>query len=62
MDNAWGIVRCIIDLVMQQKDGKVSLTDQSCLFEHSFAYFYIILLTMNTFVHIIEFYNSFLSI
>lgn len=22
MDNAWGIVRCIIDLVMQQKDGK----------------------------------------
>ena len=23
MDNAWGIVRCIIDLVMQQKDGKV---------------------------------------
>ena len=24
MDNAWGIVRCIIDLVMQQKDGKVS--------------------------------------
>ena len=25
MDNAWGIVRCIIDLVMQQKDGKVFL-------------------------------------
>ena len=25
MDNAWGIVRCIIDLVMQQKDGKVLL-------------------------------------
>ena len=24
MDNAWGIVRCIIDLVMQQKDGKVN--------------------------------------
>merc|ERR1712213_226816 len=22
LDNAWGIVRCIIDLVMQQKDGK----------------------------------------
>ncbi|XP_014233880.1 eukaryotic translation initiation factor 3 subunit D-like [Trichogramma pretiosum] len=22
MDNAWGIVRCIIDIVMQQKDGK----------------------------------------
>jgi translation initiation factor 3 subunit D len=22
MDNAWGIVRRIIDLVMQQKDGK----------------------------------------
>ena len=25
MDNAWGIVRCIIDLVMQQKDGKVKI-------------------------------------
>ncbi|XP_043064680.1 eukaryotic translation initiation factor 3 subunit D-1-like [Drosophila ficusphila] len=22
MDNAWGILRCIIDLVMKQKDGK----------------------------------------
>lgn len=22
MDNAWGIVRCIIDLVLKQKDGK----------------------------------------
>ncbi len=22
MDNAWGIVRCIIDLVRKQKDGK----------------------------------------
>merc|ERR1711915_405412 len=22
MDNAWGIVRCILDIVMQQKDGK----------------------------------------
>jgi translation initiation factor 3 subunit D len=22
MDNAWGIVRCIIDLIMNQKDGK----------------------------------------
>ena len=28
MDNAWGIVRCIIDLVMQQKDGKVSQNSQ----------------------------------
>jgi len=22
MDNAWGVVRCILDLIMQQKDGK----------------------------------------
>jgi len=22
MDNAWGIVRCVIDLVREQKDGK----------------------------------------
>jgi len=22
MDNAWGIVRCVLDLIMQQKDGK----------------------------------------
>ena len=22
MDNAWGIVRCVIDLVMKQEDGK----------------------------------------
>lgn len=22
MDNAWGILRCIVDLVMKQKDGK----------------------------------------
>ena len=22
MDNAWGILRCIIDLCMKQKDGK----------------------------------------
>jgi translation initiation factor 3 subunit D len=22
MDNAWGIVRCIIDFLMRQKDGK----------------------------------------
>jgi translation initiation factor 3 subunit D len=22
MDNAWGIVRCIIDFLMKQKDGK----------------------------------------
>lgn len=22
MDNAWGIVRCIVDLVMKQEDGK----------------------------------------
>merc|ERR1712241_1580132 len=22
MDNAWGIVRCVIDIVMKQKDGK----------------------------------------
>lgn len=22
MDNAWGILRCIIDIVMKQKDGK----------------------------------------
>ena len=28
MDNAWGIVRCIIDLVMQQKDGKVIILNK----------------------------------
>merc|ERR1711972_173572 len=22
MDNAWGIVRCVLDIIMQQKDGK----------------------------------------
>merc|ERR1712198_776142 len=22
MDNAWGVVRCVLDLIMQQKDGK----------------------------------------
>jgi len=22
MDNAWGVVRCVIDLVREQKDGK----------------------------------------
>lgn len=22
MDNAWGVVRCVLDIIMQQKDGK----------------------------------------